>query len=151
MSIDREGVCPEENKPQSDSPFGVVVGGELLARVVSPSEESNGRVKRSALRIRDLTESDGWSFVRYSHATDMESVINRVKGGAAPDCRCANVKASDVRAILNEREHQALCVIDNAQEGFPEHALAKRSAEYEPADARKIRNQLLELFNNVGQ
>ena len=150
MSIDREGVCPEENKPQSDSPFGAVRGGELLARVVSPSEVSKGRVQRSALMIKDLTERDGWSFVRHSHATDMESVINRVKGGA-PDCRCATVKTSDVRGISNEREHQALCVIDNAQEGFPEHALAKRSVEYKPADAREIRNQLLELFNNVGQ
>ena len=143
MSLDEKGICPEEKKPQSKSPFGVVGDGEVLARVVPLSMVVGDIVSKSALMIKDLTENDGWSFVRQDRTADMECVMKHMKGNNAPKCRCAIVETSQVRGIKNSLQEQALCVIDDAQENFPEHALAKQSVKYERADVREIRSELL--------
>ena len=153
MSLGGNKVCPEEDVAQSDSPFGKVEDSELMARILHPNAHKNGRIQTSVLKVAHLQENGGWSFVRKNFA-NMSAVLARhanKKGRPASTYACVAVKAGDMRAILDSQGIQAFCVIDDALNGDPAHALVKESIKRPESIARKIRDKVIPLFGSIEQ
>ena len=146
MSSDNNDICPEESVPQSDRSPGVVQDEEPLARIISSRTHlKNGSVSDDFFTVRDLLKRDGWSFVRLHYADNRQMRTFSERYTQEKPGReyvgYVQVQTAEVRKIKNDGK-RALCVIDDAQENFREHALAQKSRPYNKGDARAIRKQL---------
>ena len=146
MSLNGSGVCPEEYAPQSADSPGIVRDEEMLARIISKRAHlKNGIVSDDFFTLEDLRTRDGWSFVRRHYADDqrMRKIgEQRVKEKSGREyVGYVQIQTAHIRAIRRD-DKQALCVIDDAQKDYKEHALVQKSAPCGKADARAIRKKL---------
>ena len=136
----------------SHGKHGVVKDTELLARIVLRQmiEED----PRRALKTKEFLNADGWSFVRENFA-DMKDILakhanSKSKERQLSDYGYALVKTSALRSMLDAKQNRQICVIDDPLPDFPAHALGQKSRpKMSKHDAREIRDDLLELFQEV--
>lgn len=156
MSRKGRGVeCPKENISHGD--YGPVRNEEMLARFVFHAEfiDEDGFLRRSALIVKELLKTDGWSLCRQEYIDDMDKELEkRSKNGDLRGYALARTEC--IRQVKDSNSKRPICIIDNPIEGNPAHAdddpahaLAQKARDYEENEVREFRNKLLKKFSKV--
>lgn len=142
-----------ELQQQSDHSPGVVRDEERLARVVLPEhlDRTTGGLKPTAFRIDDLMDpARGLSLVRMAHTTVDELGRHAARlMSRRPDRSAEGVvvaETASIRAIRDDNQHRALCVLDDGDVELQAHAIAIRSGEQDRLSLKKVREHLMNLF-----
>ena len=149
-STDQNPVCREEEKAQSNVP-GVtpVANHEHLARIVfRPLHFEDGELVDGFLSLSQLEK--GWSFIRKEIAGEEKiKAHGRKKADEKSDQEMygyAVIKTADFRAIWDDENRQAFCILDDERGDAPAHAIAKKSAHRIKNKQRKLRRKVLDLL-----
>ena len=148
-SPDENRVCPEEEAAQSKTGPGPVNGHEHLARIVlRPIHLAGDELAPCFLTLGHLEK--GWSFIRREIAGEDKI---KAHGGKLAECRpglemhgYAVIKTAEFRAIRDDRDRQAFCILDDEDEDAPAHAVAKKSDTRPKSEMRELRDQVLNLL-----
>ena len=147
---DQSRVCREEEKAQSGI-LGVtpVADHDHLVRIVlRPLHLRNDGLDECFLNISHLER--GWSFIRRKIAGEEKiQAHGRKQADRKPNQEMygyAVIKTADFRAILDDENRQAFCILDDEREDAPAHAIAKKSAHRIKHKNRKLRKKVLDLL-----
>lgn len=156
LPASRELECPEEELARSSLSPGPVLDCEELGRFLYRHDHltANGDVAPAALPVADLLDPsrDGLSFGRLSHltASDIRSLGADYKARHPANTfhGFGVVLTARVRQLLTIHRRRELCVVDDAQDGFPAHALLQLSDRraYNKGSVRRLRSRLLDLI-----
>ena len=152
----REPECPEEKAARSSFSPGPVLDSEELGRFLYRDDHltPDGDVAPAALPTTDLLDPsrEGLSLGRLFHLTPQD--IRRLGAdyeGRHPANRFFGfgvVVTASVRRLLTEHGRRALCVVDDARDGFPAHTLVQLEdrGAYTQGKLRRLRHRLLDLI-----
>jgi len=158
------GDCPEEK--ESHGNLGVIKNTEKLLRLadikesVKKDEKGVMTMTKKGLMIKELLESNGWSFYRVQYVGSMPKILDNrgAQKGGGKEYGYVLIDVAAIRKISDEEQRRALCVIDDPEPSDPKpldvsiapaHALVRPARKYTRAEALKIRDELLALFKEV--
>ena len=152
----RELECPEEKTARSSLSPGPVLDWEELGRFLYRDDHftPDGDVAPAALPTTDLLDPsrEGLSLGRLFHLTAQDiRCFGAEYEGRHPANRFYGlgvVLTASGRQLLTKHGRRELCVVDDARDGFPAHALvqlADRGA-YNKSSVRRLRSRLLDLL-----
>lgn len=156
MCSDKD-VCPAERTQQSTHSPGIVEDTENLGRIIIAPEHvdtATGELKPGAFRIDDL-KTRGLSLVRLEHASEQQiqdradQLAARREESSFEGLAVGSTK--QVRSFRDNEDRQFLCVIDDGEENFPAHAMARRSADQSDGALRRLRGDLIDLLKPIKQ
>lgn len=156
LPASRELECPEEKTARSSLSPGPVLDWEELGRFLYRDDHltPDGDVAPAALPTTDLLDPsrEGLSLGRLFHLTAQDI---RCLGAEYEGRHPANkfygfgvVLTASVRQLLTKHGRRALCVVDDARDEFPAHALVRLAdrGAYNRGSVRRLRSQLLDLL-----
>ena len=156
LPTSRELECPEEKLAHSSLSPGPVLDCEQLGRFLYRNDHltADGDVAPAALPITDLLDPsrEGLSVGRLFHltASDIRCLVADYEGRHPANTfyGFGVVLTARLRQLLSIHGRRALCVIDDAQDGFPAHALLQLSDRraYDKGSVRRLRSRLLDLI-----
>lgn len=151
--------CPEEQLPQSKSPFGKMANGETLGRFVYRRDwiDDYGNLTPAAFAVQDLLnpERRGISLVRLDKISDDETLEWKDdfrKNSDFDFIQVARAKTFEIRNLQTEYGTRAFCVIDDAVCGFLAHALLRleHRERWTKGGVRRTRESLLRISKMRG-
>ena len=135
---------------------GPVLDPETLGRFLYRTDQvtPDGVLTPAALPTADFLDPErrGTSVGRLVHMTvhDIRSVVavQEQKASTNKFSGCGVLLTEAVRSLRTDDGRRELCIVDDAEEGFPAHALLRLAnpGAYNKGSVRRLRKRLIDLF-----
>lgn len=141
-----------ENTQQTENSPCIVNSSENLLRALFTPDhiDDKGNIKEQAIPSQDLSER-GFSVQREQYTDDdlNQTIISGWLNNKAERnfVKFAQLACSHVRKINDQQNNQAFIVLDDGIDNNLAHAIILTSEKYGKGALKKLRHELIEVFN----